>query len=162
MLARTLASSRFLILVAVVGTFLSATALLIYGVYDTFVVLASMFGSIENVKSKQLLLDVIELIDLFLLGTVFYVISVGLYELFIQDNLPLPEWLEFHDLDDLKYKLVGVIVVALAVLFLGQVVAWDGSRDLLGYGAAVALVIGALTFFLTQKTTRGKPPKDEG
>jgi uncharacterized membrane protein YqhA len=90
------------------------------------------------------------------LSTVFYVIAVGLYELFIQDNLPLPKWLEFHTLDDLKDKLVGVIVVALAALFLGQTVSWDGKTDLLGYGVAVALVIAALTYFLTQKVGQAK------
>ncbi len=158
---RVVASSRFLILVAVLGTFLAATALLIYGAYDTFHVLAGVFGGIGGIKSKQLLLDVIELIDLFLLSTVFYVIAVGLYELFIEDNLPLPAWLEFHTLDDLKDKLVGVLVVALAVLFLGQVVGWDGQRDLLGYGVAVALVIAALTYFLTSKGGKGKPPHGE-
>jgi hypothetical protein len=41
-----------------------------------------------------------------------------------------------------------VVLVVLAVLFLGHVVAWDGSRDLLGLGLAIAAVIAALTFFL--------------
>jgi uncharacterized membrane protein YqhA len=167
MFARAISSSRFLIMIAVLGTFLAATALLVYGAYDTYKIIADVLGNIGGVKAKQLLLDVIELIDVFLLSTVFYVIAVGLYELFIQDNLPLPEWLEFHTLDDLKDKLVGVIVVALAVLFLGQVVAWDGSRDLMGYGVAVALVIAALTYFLTQKTSKAKkagaePPAQKG
>jgi uncharacterized membrane protein YqhA len=156
MLARVISSSRFLIIIAVLGSFLGATALLVYGAYDTISVLGGVLGDIGKVKAKQLLLDVIELIDVFLLSTVFYVIAVGLYELFIQDNLPLPKWLEFHTLDDLKDKLVGVIVVALAVLFLGQIVSWDGKTDLLGYGVAVALVIAALTYFLTQKVGKSK------
>ncbi|MDZ4718046.1 MAG: YqhA family protein [Roseiflexaceae bacterium] len=157
MFARIISSSRFLIIIAVLGSFLGATSLLIYGAYETFTVVASVFGNIREIKGKQLLLEVIELIDLFLLSTVFYVIAVGLYELFIQDNLPLPKWLEFHTLDDLKDKLVGMIIVALAVLFLGQIVSWDGQRDLLGYGVAVALVIAALTYFLSQKSS--KTPK---
>lgn len=45
-------------------------------------------------------------------------------------KIQLPDWLEIHTLDDLKDKLIGVIVVVLAVLFLGQIVAWDGQRDL--------------------------------
>jgi uncharacterized membrane protein YqhA len=156
MLARVISSSRFLIIIAVLGSFLGATALLVYGAYDTIAVFGGVLGDIGKVKAKQLLLDVIELIDVFLLSTVFYVIAVGLYELFIQDNLPLPKWLEFHTLDDLKDKLVGVIVVALAALFLGQTVSWDGKTDLLGYGVAVALVIAALTYFLTQKVGQAK------
>jgi len=34
------------------------------------------------------------------------------------------------------------------VLFLKEAVAWDGSRDILGFGAALALVIAALTLYL--------------
>jgi uncharacterized membrane protein YqhA len=162
MFARIISSSRFLVIVAVIGAFLGSTALLIYGAYETYVVLAEVLGNIGAIKGKQLLLNVIELIDLFLLSTVFYVIAVGLYELFIQDNLPLPAWLEFHTLDDLKDKLVGVIIVALAVLFLGQIVSWDGQRDLLGYGVAVALVIGTLTYFLnSNKKTKNEPHGQE-
>lgn len=161
MIARIVSSSRFMIILAVIGTFLAATALLLYGMYDIIKIIGDVFGNIGGVKAKQLLLDTIEVIDVFLLSTVFYVIAVGLYELFIQDNLPLPEWLEFHDLDDLKSKLVGVIVVALAVLFLGQVVSWDGVRDLLGFGVANALVIAALTAFLMMKPAKAKPAKDE-
>jgi hypothetical protein len=51
-------------------------------------------------------------------------------------------------------------VVVLAVLFLGAVVGWDGSRDLLGFGVGVALVIAALTYFLaTAKSDKGKAEK---
>ena len=64
--------------------------------------------------------------------------------LFIRSNLELPEWLHFRNFDDLKLKLVGVVIVVLAVLFLGHVVAWNGERDLLRLGAAIALVIAAL------------------
>jgi hypothetical protein len=49
------------------------------------------------------------------------------------------------------------VIVVLGVLFLGQVISWDGTRDLLGFGAAVALVIAALTYFLSQKARKDKP-----
>jgi hypothetical protein len=53
-----------------------------------------------------------------------------------------------------------VVVVVLAVPFLGAVVGWDDSRDLLGFGTAVALVIAALTYFLpTAKSDQGKADK---
>ena len=56
--------------------------------------------------------------------------------------------------------LVVVVVVVLSVLFLGAVVGWDGSRDLLGFGAGVAMVIAALTYFLsTAKSEKGKLDK---
>ena len=152
MIRRIVAGSRYLIVVAVAGIFIAATALLVYGALQTATLIAGLFGSpVSSKGAKALLLAAIELVDLFLLATVMYVIAAGLYELFIDDTLPLPSWLEIHNLDDLKSKLIGVVVVVLGVLFLGQVIAWDGQRDLLGYGAAIALVVAALTYFLSQQ-----------
>lgn len=157
---RFLAATRYIALVPVVCIFLVATALLIYGAVEAAQVIIHAFaGEISSKGAKALLLAAIELVDLFLLGTVLYVIAVGLYELFVDDRIPLPHWLEIHDLDDLKEKLIGVVIVVLGVLFLGQVIAWDGQRDLLSPGAAVALVIAALAYFLSLKK---KDPKDKG
>jgi uncharacterized membrane protein YqhA len=69
----------------------------------------------------------------------------------------LPAWLTIRDLDDLKDKLTGVVILVMGVLFLGQAVTWDGERDLLPYGAAIALVIAALTFFLAHRGRKPKP-----
>jgi hypothetical protein len=45
-------------------------------------------------------------------------------------------------------KIVVFIVIALGILFLVYIVSWDGQRNLLRLGVAVALVIGALSVFL--------------
>ena len=76
---------------------------------------------------------------MFLIAIVIYIMSLGLYALFIDDKLPLPRWLEIHDLEDLKNHLVSVVIAVLAVLFLREAVAWDGGRDLLKFGAALSL-----------------------
>ncbi|MGZ3630061.1 MAG: YqhA family protein [Ktedonobacteraceae bacterium] len=57
----------------------------------------------------------VELIDLFLLSTILYIVSLGLFRLFIDATLPLPGWLEIHDLNDLKERILGVIIVLLAI-----------------------------------------------
>ncbi|MCE8007844.1 MAG: YqhA family protein [Aestuariivita sp.] len=160
MISRTLGASRFLIILAVLGSLLAAATLLIYGVLEAGqLILATLEkAEISRKGAKALALEFIEIVDLFLLGTVFYIIALGLYELFIDTNIRVPEWLEIKTLDDLKNKLIGVVIVVLGVLFLGQVVGWDGERDLLGFGAAIALVIAALTYFLGLKTS-GKEPK---
>ena len=36
----------------------------------------------------------------------------------------------------------------MAVIFLGQIVSWNGEADLFSFGLAVALVIAALNFYL--------------
>lgn len=48
------------------------------------------------------------------------------------------------------------MVVVLGIAFLGQVVTWNGERELLGFGVATAGVIAALAFHI-----RRPPPEAE-
>ncbi len=156
MLHRLLANSRYLIIVAVVSSLLATITLLLYGAVRMISTVGNLIAG-SNVSSevaKALVVDFIEIIDLFLLATVFYIISLGLYELFVDDRIKVPEWLEIHDLDDLKNKLTSVTVVLLGVLFLGQIVSWHGGTEILPYGLSIALVIAALTYFLREKTKK--------
>jgi uncharacterized membrane protein YqhA len=148
-------ASRYLVIAAVVGALAASLALFIYGLAETVVVIVQAIAKAEvsSKGAKALALEFIEIVDLFLLGTVLLMISLGLYELFINSDLKLPEWLQIRTFDDLKLKLVGVVIVVLAVLFLGHVVAWNGERDLLRLGAGIAAVIAALTYFLS--TSKG-------
>src|SRR4029450_2915106 len=86
--------------------------------------------------------------DLFLLGTVMLIMALSLYELFFGSDLKLPARLEIHTFEDLKSNLVTVVIVVMAVTFLGQIVSWNGEADLFGFGVVVALVIAALNFYL--------------
>ncbi|MCU0950782.1 MAG: YqhA family protein [Burkholderiaceae bacterium] len=150
MIRPILNASRYLVIIAVLGSLAAAAALFVYGIAETIAVIAEAVAKMEVTSkgAKALALAFIEIVDLFLLGTVLLMIALGLYELFIDSDIKLPDWLHIRTFDDLKNKLVGVVLVVLAVIFLGHVVAWDGSRDLLGFGLAVAAVIAALTFFL--------------
>lgn len=154
---RLISTSRYLIIIPSLGAFIAATTLLLYGAGELILLIGHTISEgISSKGAKALSLNFIELIDLFLLGTVLYIIALGLYELFIDDHLSLPDWLVIHTLDDLKDKLTGVIILVMAVLFLGQVVTWDGQRDLLPYGAAIALMIASLTYFLSQRSKKTK------
>jgi uncharacterized membrane protein YqhA len=165
MFNRALGASRYMIIVAVLGSLLAATTLIIYGGLEAAQLVAKTVADAEVTRkgAKAIALEFIEIVDLFLLGTVFYIVALGLYELFIDQEIRLPEWLTIKTLDDLKDKLVAVVIVVLGVLFLGQVVSWDGQRDLLGFGAAIALVVVALTYFLTAKSngkSKDKQPEN--
>jgi uncharacterized membrane protein YqhA len=144
-----LASSRFFIAISVLASFVSAIALIVYCgivvIKDTW---HAYSGNFTADGAKDLAVDFIEMIDFFLLGTVLYIVALGLYELFVDDRLPMPDWLLIHDLDDLKDRLIGVVIVLLAVTFLGRVVTWDGSNNILYFGGAIALVIISLGGFL--------------
>jgi uncharacterized membrane protein YqhA len=150
MLRQILAGSRYLVVIAVIGSFLASIGVLVYGGLTVVSVMFETFShavfSIDG--AKHLALECIEIIDLFLLGTVLYIVALGLYDLFIDESLPMPKWLVIADLDDLKAKLLGVVTVLLAVTFLGFVVTWNGSINIVALGIAVGLVLFALGYLL--------------
>ena len=85
------------------------------------------------------------MIDLFLLGTILLVTSVGLYQLFFEPDMEVPEWLVVTDLEQLKFNLLAVIVVMLAILFLGEAAGDLGKSDgILEYGLGIAAVLAGL------------------
>lgn len=163
MLRRVLAGSRYLVLIAVVGSLLASLLVLIYGGLTVVSIGVEVVthATFTTTGAKHLAVECIEVIDLFLLGTVLYIVALGLYELFIDANLPTPPWLVIADLDDLKAKLTGVIIVLLAVTFLGSVVEWNGSPTILALGVSVGLVLFALSYLLTSgsKTRRVETPE---
>ena len=166
MVRRILARSRYLIAVAALGSFLSAATLLVYGALAVVNVIWDTIGQGEATVdgSKGLAVQFIQLTDVFLLGTVLYIVALGLYDLFVDPGLPVPPWLHIRSLDDLKSKLVQVIVVLLGVTFLGAAVKWDGGGEIIELGAAVALVIAALGLatLLSRLPTGDKAPADGG
>lgn len=139
------------IVVPVVATMVASLALMVYGAFETWHFLDGLFFSQKGrLDHDEALLQAIELVDLFLLATVVQVMSLGLYQLYFDQNMDVPNWLRIRTLDDLKSKLVGVAVTVLAVYFLGRTVTSDGGIEILYLGGAVAAVIAALTYFLSK------------
>jgi uncharacterized membrane protein YqhA len=149
-----LAGSRFFIALAAFGTFVSSVALIISGVISVFRVIwhALRDGDSGVLASKHLAVDFLQLVDIFLLGTALYIIALGLYELFVDDSLPMPKWLVIATFEDLKEKLIGVIIVLLGVSYLGTAVTWTSGRDIIYLGVATAAVILALAIALYLST----------
>ena len=149
MLKKILENSRYTVIIAIIGSLIATLILLGFGIYDIGeLVVKIVKGAIDSKSSG---LKLIEVVDSFLLATVFLIIAIGLYELFIDNTMQLPDWLEINSLDDLKAKLVGVVIIVLGVIFLGNTAKWTAGTDILYLGGGVAAVIGALTYFLSQK-----------
>lgn len=121
-------------------------------------VIAAAYNSIfRGYYLKETIVEVLTAVDAILLGTVLLVIGYGLYELFIDAELDVPMWLRVDDLDDLKSKLIGVIVAIIAVVFVGVFVDSNRADDVVAYGVgAGALVAGLALFSLATKKTGTK------
>jgi uncharacterized membrane protein YqhA len=145
-------SSRWLFLLTVLGSALIAVALFVYGFILAITIILQSFSAIEfSLESMKILMAAsIEVIDVFLVATVFYIVSLGFYELFIA-KAPLPGWLNICDLDDLKTKVLGMVIIALAVLLLGVALTWDGHTDIFAFGLAISSGIIAIAAYLWVK-----------
>ena len=112
MLRRVLASSRYIVFIAVVAALLASVALILYEaiVIAEVIFNAATKGGFLPQPSKTLAVGLIEAIDVFLIAIVALIIGLGLHTLFIDDMLPLPRWLKINNLDDLKRHLVSIII----------------------------------------------------
>jgi uncharacterized membrane protein YqhA len=97
-------------------------------------------------KDPLVAIHLIKLMDIFLIATVLFIFSIGLYELFI-DDISLPEWLIIRNLHDLKVKLGSVIILVMGITFLEHLVEWRDPLGTLFFGIVVAIVSASLIAF---------------
>jgi uncharacterized membrane protein YqhA len=142
-----LEKSRYLMVLATLGSFIASVATLVYGLLTVGQIILKAFTSeIGKTGAKQLSVDFLTIVDVFLLAAILYIVALGMYELFVDDSLELPAWLQISHINDLKVKLLGVVVVMVAISFLAQVTIWEGGTDILAYGVAVALGLAAIAY----------------
>ena len=144
---KLLEGSRYMVLLAVGASLVASLATFLWDVYETFMVISALIRT--HGKDPNIAVDMIELMDKFLIAVGLYIFAIGLYELFIRDDLDLPEWLEVHNLHDIKTRLSSIVILVMAIAFVEHVVAWKAPQDALYYGIAIALVTGALILFNT-------------
>lgn len=157
---RILGVTRYAVIAPALAAILGALLLMVQG---SIAMVVAIIGSVTGgTYLKDTIVEVLTAVDAILLGTVLLVIGYGLYELFVDSNIEVPEWLQVRDLDDLKSKLIGVVVAIIAVIFVGVFVDANRASDVVAYGVgAGALVTGLAVFaFATRKPSTGpKPPK---
>lgn len=146
--------TRYAVFVPAIASIIGAILLMGQGSLEILKVVISAVTS--EFGLKETIVEVLTAVDAILLGTVLLVIGYGLYELFIDAEIEVPLWLRVRDLDDLKSKLIGVVVAILAVVFVGVFVDSNRSEDVISYGVgAGALVVGLAIFaFATKKADK--------
>jgi uncharacterized membrane protein YqhA len=155
---RLMSVTRYAVFVPALASIIGALLLMAQGSYE--MVMAFIDTVSEGSSLKQTIVDVLTAVDAILLGTVLLVIGYGLYELFIDAELDVPMWLRVDDLDDLKSKLIGVVVAIIAVVFVGVFVDSNRKSDVLSYGVgAGALVVGLAIFAYATKKNGSRSDK---
>jgi uncharacterized membrane protein YqhA len=83
----------------------------------------------------------------------------SLKELFIDTEIEVPDWLQVKDLDDLKSKLIGVVVAIIAVVFVGVFVDAKRAADVLPFGLGAGALVAGLAIFAYATKKPGSAPK---
>ena len=138
--------TRFIAGVPAAGLLVASVVLAIATIVS--LVISSFEYVVGAIDLHDLTIEFIENADSFLLAVALYILSIGLVNLFISENIPLPKWLKFNDFDDLKERLTSVIIVMIGVYFLGHVLKGAQGIDTLWVGLACAAIIIALSFFM--------------
>ena len=121
-------STRFIVIIAVILSIISSISLFLIGGWD--IIQATIFNNpifnqdINN--SNDLLFKIISSIDLFLIGIVLLIFGFGVYELFISEidfakDKFADSTLKINNLDQLKNKIIKVIIIVLIVKFFEKV-----------------------------------------
>jgi uncharacterized membrane protein YqhA len=155
---KILGLTRYAVIVPSIASIIGALLLMAQGSISIMMVIVD--AVLNDAYLKDTIVDVLTAVDAILLGTVLLVIGYGLYELFVDTRLEVPAWLQVRDLDDLKSKLIGVVVAIIAVVFVGVFVDANRASDVVSYGlGAGALVAGlALFAYATRKYGAVKKP----
>lgn len=152
---KILGLTRYAVIVPSIAAIIGALLLMAQGSIE--IVLVIIDAVLYDAYLKDTIVDVLTAVDAILLGTVLLVIGYGLYELFVDTRLEVPTWLQVRDLDDLKSKLIGVVVAIIAVVFVGVFVDTNRASDVVSYGlGAGALVAGLALFALATRKDGAK------
>lgn len=151
-MAKYLENCKYIVLIAVFALMVAAAATFLWGGAQTVNFLLILLNN--NSDESLVTLYLLEVVDTFLIGTVLFIFSIGLYDLFIY-KLDLPEWLLIDNLSKLKAKLSDVIILFMAVKFLKRLIDGKSAVDTLYVGLAVAVVAGVLILFNRVSTEKG-------
>jgi uncharacterized membrane protein YqhA len=151
LLKNTILISRVLVTIAIFGLLLTSVVVIVTGFAELFRILSYFMehGLLNEGVGTFLAVTVTEMIDLYLIGLVLLIIAVGLYQLFIDPNLDVPEWLDTPSFEVLKGRLLVVVVVVLAVMFLGYAAEATDAIFIAGMGIAISLVIAACGYIIS-------------
>ena len=156
-----LTQSRSIVAIPIVALVLAAVGAFVYGAAVFIHGVGEVLGAPFPVGNKIGLFLLV--IDLFLIGATLLIAAIGFYELFFErigreGGHRVPQWLQMHDLNDLKARVVSMIVLIVAVSFAEIVVDDVAGMEVLELGAGIAVVVAALTLFLRFSRARGEGP----
>jgi uncharacterized membrane protein YqhA len=145
----TLWNSRHIVILAVIFGALSAIILFIAGSLEVISTISTAVSLQDlHVDKNEMLIGFIGAIDFYLIAMVLLIFSFGIYELFIskidiaRDSEAFHTILEIKNLDDLKNKIIKVIIMVLIVSFFQRILSltFTTAMDMLFMALSISAI----------------------
>ena len=155
--------SRLIVELGVLSSLVFSLALFIAALAQAYRTIGQAMQHLGDPSTtKTLLVAAVEQADTLLVGVALLIISMGLQSLFVGRLRNVPQWLHVDSFGDLKQKLLGVVVTALAVHFFAVALEWDGGTSILAYGGGIAAVMLAIgVYSVVLERIHGSPAQGE-
>ena len=151
---------RYVVILAVILSVLASITLFIIGSWDIVhsIVFQNPLTNDSITHNNDLLFKIISSIDIFLIGIVLLIFGFGVYELFISEiDIAKDKFsdstLKISTLDQLKNKIIKVVIIVLIVKFFEKILKltpnFNTPQDLLLLSVSILAI--CLGFFLINK-----------
>lgn len=139
---------RYVVILSVILSILASITLFMIGSWDIIysIIFQNPLFNSEITNNNDLLFKIISSIDLFLIGIVLLIFGFGVYELFISEidfakDKFTNSTLKINSLDQLKNKIIKVIIIVLIVKFFEKILkltpSFNTSIDILYFGISI-------------------------
>lgn len=151
---------RFVVILSVILSIVASITLFVIGSWDilySIIYQNPLFNADIN-NNNDLLFKIISSIDLFLIGIVLLIFGFGVYELFISEidfakDKFAESTLKISSLDQLKNKIIKVIIIVLIVKFFEKILKltpnFTTPMDVLYFSASILAI--CLGYYLINK-----------
>lgn len=151
---------RYIVILSVILSMVASFSLFLIGSWDIIysIVYQNPLFNAEVTNNNDLLFKIISSIDLFLIGIVLLIFGFGVYELFISEidfakGKFAESTLKIKSLDQLKNKIIKVIIIVLIVKFFEKILKltpqFTNPNDILIFSASILAI--CLGYFLINR-----------
>ena len=151
---------RYIFLVVSIFSFISCLFFVGVGIAEAVHAYKIIIGSLSGGPWENPGIILVESLDRFLIGVLFYIFGIGIIKLFLPElfhDTDLPKWLDIKDIRQLKVLLWETILVTLVVLSVTSMVSHTDelSWDMLILPSVIAVL--SLSLFLMRSKVNSGP-----
>ena len=137
------------ILLGILGLSIASLMTFIIALFETYELGKLGYGIIFLHEHGHFNALICAILETTLIAVVLFICAIGLYHLFWKD-INVPAWLHAKSVDELKERLVGIIITVLGVLFLEHIIEWEAghAKEILMMSISIAVVATVLIFYI--------------